>query len=700
MSNLLKQAYKNSGRHRAPAKNVDLLLKEALDLHGAGQFSEAAQIYGQVLDVDPENFDALHLLSLAAHQTGDGPGALAMIDRAIAINPNVADAHSNRSSILMDLDRFKDAYESCQRAVELNPDHPDALYNGGNALAKLKKHADAAAWYRESLKRRPGFVACLSNLGSELIDLNRFDEARQVIEQALYLDPGHAKALLNSGVLSLRSGDRESARNSFTKAMEADPGYALALANIANLDFECGRIAEAMRLSESALSIKSDLGSGHNSLGNCHRASGHPQSAVKSFRDAVRYAPDSAEIHSNLLLAMLADSASSLDDILNESLKYSVAHAPLSKHAGRTNRPLKRIGLVSGDLRTHPVGFFVEKLLRGLRGNEVFAYGGPVGEDKQAKKLKGLVTAWNEISHLADEEAASLIRTHEIDVLVDLSGHTSGGRLGVFALRPAPVQVTWLGYSGTTGLSQFDALIGDSVVTPRNDEDFYSEPIVRLAHGFAPLLELEDSPDIRETPAIQNGFVTFGSFNSTTKFNDEVIAAWSQVLNQVPGSKMILKNLYFADTQVRDRVAGAFASNGIGLEKLAFRGQSSRAAHFEAFEDVDIHLDTFPYSGATTTADCLWMGVPVVTLSGDRYAGRMSESFLRATGLDGLVAGSIGEFVQISKNLASDVDSLNQLRLSTRDRVRTSKLFDENLFADDFMSVLNSVWSQSEVVAA
>ena len=675
------------------------LFSQGLNLHQQGRLGEAATIYGQVIEKDPDHFDAIHLLGVAAFQTGNPVGALGLIDRAIALRPEISDAHSNKSTVLMELGRCNDALEACQEAIKLKPESADAWFNAGNALVKLGRTQEAVSHLRKAVEIRPDYVAALTNLGCELLNLNEIEEAIQCLTRAIALDYGHAKAHLNLGAAWLESGDRSKAQSSFEKALEVDPNYAKPWVNISNIAFSEGRLTDAANAAKRAQEFGTP-GEAGNALGNCLRALGYPTEACKSFRDAVAADPASPATHSNLLLAMLSDITASNQEILEEANRWGAAHAPWCPPKPRPRRELRRIGFVSGDLRIHPVGFFLEPLLRSLNGLEVYLYANQLEHDRQSSQLANLARAWRNIKHVSTDDAIAMIEQDEIDILIDLSGHTAEGRLDVFSKRAAPMQATWLGYSGSTGMSQFDAIIADATVIPWSDEEFYAEPVVRLPDSFATLFSQSARSNPMPAPALQNGFVTFGCFNSTTKLNDGLLETWAMILKSVPGSRLVLKNLYLSDTMVQGRIWQSFADFGVPEERVVLVGQTSREEHLAWFSKIDIALDTFPYSGATTTLDNLVAGVPVVTWAGDRYAGRMSASFLKSAGLPELVTGTREDYVELAIELATRTEDLQQLRMQLPERLNASQLADSQKFATDFLTALQAVWDDHKSNAA
>lgn len=701
MNNFRRQAINHGAALDSAALGppLDVLFRQGLELHQQGNLGAAATIYGKVIDEDPSHFDALHLLGVAAHQTGNSPGALGLIERAIGVRPDIADAHSNKSAVLMELGRTREALDSCETAIKLDPKCADAWFNAGNALAKIGHKKEAVERFQKALKLRPGYVAALTNLGSELLDLGQYEQAKKALTEAITFDPSHAKAHLNLGVAWLESGDKVLARQCFETAVKADPHYAKPWVNLSNIAYAEGSLTDAVNFANQAHQ-RGAQGEAGNAIGNCYRALGSPREACEAFRAAVEADPTASASHSNLLLAMLSDPSITGEQVLQEANRWAATHAPWEPQAAHPERPLKRVGFVSGDFRIHPVGFFLQPLLENLEGIEVVLYANQLEHDRQSAVLASLCTAWRPTKHLNSDELVNLVRDDQIDILIDLSGHTAEGRLDVFAKQAAPVQLTWLGYSGTTGLSQFDGIIGDNTVTPWNHEDCYSEPIIRLPDSFAPCFDISGFPEVSATPALASGRVTFGCFNATTKFNDELFEAWAAILHAVPNSVLCLKNLQLGDESVRERVSSAFQSRGIDADRIEFEGQTSREEHLAWFSRIDIALDTFPYSGATTTLDNLAMGVPVVTLMGDRYAGRMSASFLKSAGLSDLIAEDVDSYVAVAVRLAADLEGLNGLRLGMRQQLSESPLADARKFATDFHQAIRSVFESRRKAVA
>jgi predicted O-linked N-acetylglucosamine transferase (SPINDLY family) len=359
------------------------------------------------------------------------------------------------------------------------------------------------------------------------------------------------------------------------------------------------------------------------------------------------------------------------------------------------DRPL-RVGYVSPDLKQHAVGFFLEPILEHHDRNQfhIYCYSGVVTPDRVTQRMQAFGHTWRSIVGVRDEQVAEMIRADGIDILVDLSGHTSGTRLLIFARKPAPVQVAFLGYLNTTGMPTVDYRVTDAWADPPGMTDpFYSERIVRLPRCGWAFHPFEEAPDVADAPAAKNGYITFGSFNKLSKLSPPLIATWAELMKQVPTSRLLLKWSSLADASTRQRFHSLFAAHGISSDRIELAGATaSMSDHLASYGRIDLALDTFPYNGATTTCDALWMGVPVVTLAGDTHAGRIGVSLLTAIGLPELIAPSPDQYVQIATDLANDPTRLSHLRQTMRPRVINSPLQDPLTLTRALEAAYRQMW--------
>jgi len=429
----------------------------------------------------------------------------------------------------------------------------------------------------------------------------------------------------------------------------------------------------------------------HNNLGNVFKDQCELEEAIACYRKALSLNPDSAEAHSNLLLALQYVPELTGTELFAEAMNYGRHfEAPLKRereeHHGYARDPARRlkVGFVSGDLRHHSVGYFLGSMLQHIDREKItlYAYANQLVHDTLSERIRPYFEGWVEVKGLTDKELAEQIRADEIDILVDLSGHTDGNRLLTFARKPAPIQVTWLGYPNTTGMEGMDYILADPITVPVEEERFYSEKVWRLPETSLCFTPPEVEIGAGSLPALDNGYITFGCFNNLAKLNDDVIACWASILRATPKSVLLLKSKSFSTKAVREDFQRRFDRLEIGADRLRFEAYLSREKHFEAYKFVDFALDPFPFTGVTTTCEAMWMGVPTLTMKTPRgIIGHNGELIMRTVGLSDWVAESIEEYVGKAIEFAGDIDRLVDLRAGLRPALLSSPLCDARRFA-------------------
>ncbi len=538
----------------------------------------------------------------------------------------------------------------------------------------------------------------LLTAATKLHNEGRLDEAERLYAQVIAANPRDADALHLVGVIALQRGDHDGAVALIRHALACGLAGAHAHLNLGAAYRAKGLLTDAIAQYRAALALDPRSSAAQNNLANALQLMGDAEGAVAALRAAVALAPRDAAVRSNLLYALNLSAELSPDEVAREHRAWGASvEAPRAAHANDRDPARRlRVGFVSSDLRTHSVTFFLGPLLEGLdRGAvAVFCYASGVRVDETTARLKSLSDGWADVAGDSDAALAARIRADRIDVLVDLGGHTSGNRLGAFALRPAPVQVTWLGYPNTTGLAAIDYRVTDAVADPPGPDDArYPERLARLDGCFLCYEPWADAPDVTPPPAARAGSVTFGSFNNLSKLNAPVIALWSRVLGAVPASTLLLKSSPLADPGTRALVERRFAAHGVDPSRLRLAAEEPTVRrHLARYADVDIALDPFPYNGTTTTCEALWMGVPVVTRAGDRHAARVGADLLSRVGLDDLVAADDDAYVARAAHLAHDLDALAARRSAQRERVARSPLCDRAAFARAMAEAWRAMW--------
>ena len=554
----------------------------------------------------------------------------------------------------------------CRQALALDPKLATAHFNLGIALRSQKKFAEASLSFKRATELLAGYSEALDALAHAYITLYDWPAAARVLNEIISIWPRKAEMHNNLG--------------SVYQAM--------------------GRIHDAITAYEAALGINPRLGVALNSLGSAYQGRGDFEQAERCYRQCLAAAPGDLQARSNLLMLLSYLPDADAATVFEEHLEWGrVATAGVScvdkiEFDGDPRRHI-RVGYVSPDFREHSVASFIEPVLKQHnRGRfEVCCYSNLPMPDETTRRIKESVDVWRDIHKLSDGEAARLIRDDRIDILIDLSGHTANNRLGVFAARPAPVQMTWLGYPNTTGLCTVDYRITDGIADPAGEDIHYCEELLRLDGSFLCYQPDPNTPEVAPLPALNNGHVTFGSFNNFSKINPRVLQLWAEVLKQVPGSRLLLKCPALTDATVQERVSTALQELGIGPERVGLLGHTrTRQEHLALYARVDIGLDTFPYNGTTTTCEALWMGVPVLSLVGKRHAGRVGASVLSAAGLSDWLADAPESFVALADYMAADVPRLARLRESLRRQLAKSSLCDATDFVHRLEAAIQQIW--------
>jgi predicted O-linked N-acetylglucosamine transferase (SPINDLY family) len=703
--------------------------------HQAGRLNEAAAAYRQVLQTTPEHADALHLLGVVAHQLGDGALAIRLIRQAIAVDPHHVEAAANLGAVLKAVGAAQEAVGSLLRALALKPDHVEGHANLAAALSAVGRHTEALAAAACALTLRPGHVEALINRGNAALKLGRLEAAladcRLVVElrpasaeaqfnlgnvcqamarldeaivcyrRALDLKPDFLAVLNNLGT-ALQAADRaEAALACFERVTAALPGDAEAQSNHAIALKDLGRLGAAVGRFARARALNPGYAEAHSNLGLALMAQGRLGESAQCYRHALALKPDYPAAHSNLLLSLQYDAASTGAGILAESRRWAALHGrqPAPAPFANTREPERRlrVGYVSADFRTHSVSYFFEALIGAHDPARVEAtcYADVAQPDRTTRRLEQAARRWRSIVGRNDDDVAAGIRADGIDILVDLAGHLGNRRLGLFARRPAPVQATWLGYPGTTGLDAIDWRITDAHADPPGQADAdHTERLLRLPGAFLCYRPPTDAPPVGPIPSAA-GPVTFGSFNNLPKLTEVTVALWAGILAALPGSRLLLKSASLADPETCGRYRDLFAAQGIASDRIEMvPWVPDSTGHLGLYGRIDIALDTFPYHGTTTTCEALWMGVPVVTLAGQRHAARVGASILQAAGLGELVAAAPEDYVRIAVTLAADRARLAELRSGLRQRMAASALCDAAGFARNFEAALREMWRQ------
>lgn len=645
------------------ASRIERLFDAAAALYEQGDLTEAERRCHDLCDAYPAYAPAVGLMGVILCRTGRGEVGVRFIEKAAELAPEEAAFFNNLGAGYTDLKRFEEALGAFTRAIELAPDNAQAHNNIGAALRPLGRLEEAAAHYAEACVLAPDAGRIWANYANVLMDLDRVDEADAAARNAVRLSPEHAAAHNNLGTVLQRRGQYAASEDHFRRALGLNPDYADAHANMAEVLKDTGRAADALAHYERARELD----------------------------------PAAAGMASNHLLALCGVEMAPAE-IARAHGEWGDQTARDANAAPVPARPLEdrrlRVGYVSPDFRRHSVAYFIEPVLEHHNRDavEVFAYANmPTAGDAVTARLKTHADHWRNVFGLDDAAFAGKVRDDGIDILVDLAGHTRGNRLSAFARRPAPLQMSYLGYPATTGLDAIDFRLTDVWADPPGmTEALHRETLLAIDGGFLCYRPDPTAPDV--APRAAGGGVTFGSFNNLAKLTPAVVETWAALLNRVAGSRLVLKAKALGDEAAAARITGAFAARGVDPGRIRCLGWITGGAPLAAYHGIDMGLDTFPYAGATTSCEALWMGVPVVTLAGDWHAARVGVSLMTKLGLTDWIAADRNAYVKLAAAKAADPGGLADLRAGLRARMADKGLTDGAAFARALEAAYRRAW--------
>lgn len=715
-------------------------LEEALELaaqhHRSGRLDVARGIYERVLAHQADHPVALHLLGALAAQQGHGETAIKLIRKAIAVWPTDVNFHSNLATILQNSGNAGEAAEAWREAVKLAPDRADLRFNWGNMLRQQNRLAEAVEQFEEVLRLDPRHVGALNNLGNSVLLAGKVGHAVEYFRRALDIDPANFGAAANLGAALRRLklgreaiqflqraaelnpadatvraalGDALSDERAFAEAAicyreaaRLEPGNSSHVMNQVLALWDSDQLDDAIAACRELIQRSPSHAGAWAQLGVMLRDAGQIPEALEALKKAVDLDPWNAELHGKLIYMKFFHPPVTAVEIRGDLAAWNARH--MTGPGGESSFPNEhvaerrlRIGYVSADFCEHVVGRNILPLFRNHDHDafEIFCYSNNTLRDARTEEFRNLAHHFDLIAGESDEQAAARIRNDRIDILVDLGLHTGGNRLGVFARKAAPVQATFAGYPGSTGLPSVDYRITDPWLDPPRPEEedraLYAERPLRLSASFWCFDPHGESPEVGPLPALARRHITFGCLNNFCKVNPEVLRLWARVMAAMPDSRLML--LAHRGTH-RDRTIAFLQSLGIAPGRVQFQDRRAHSEYLRLYRQVDIALDTFPCNGHVTSLDCFYMGVPVVTQVGATLMGRAGLSQLMNMGLPELIAHSADEYVEIAGRLARDVDRLAAMRAAMRGRMEGSPLMDAKQFARDIESLYREMWSR------
>ncbi len=630
-----------------------------------------------IASTDPGIYSTHHAhLATLAYQQGNLQHSLYHLQQLVRFNPQDARAHYNLGNLFHDLQQFPQAIASYQRAILYNPTYLEAYGNLGTLYHQQGEHAKAITCYQQALAINLNRPELHLYLGNALKKLLKLEEADICYQTALQLNPNYLEAHEQQGQLLQELGYLSEAQTHYQKVLELNPQFLHLQSNIAETLKQQGQIKASLALYQQLL-----------------QEIAHQQ----IYHDLIPF------IHSNLLLTFHYDPDCSQTDLAAHCQAFDQRYClPLATQilprlpSQSTSKKLK-IAYVSADFHRHPVAYFIGPILKQHDHDqfEVFCYYNNLHFDEITQELQKQADHWINCLQFSNQELVHHIRQHSIDILVDLAGHTSGHRLLVFAQKPAPIQITYLGYPDTTGLSSMDYHLTDQYVDPPQQSNFGTEIPLYLPHSYfcyEPAPEAHQVP-VNPLPALHNGFVTFAVLNNFVKLNPFLLNLWANLLKRLPQAKLFIKSKNLKDPVTRHHLIEHFIQQDIALQRLILvESVPKMADYLQLYHQLDIALDTYPYNGATTTCETLWMGLPVVTLVGNNHAARMGLSLLSTVGLTDWIAHTPDDYLDICCQLANNLNQLQQIRSQLRSRLQNSPLMDAKTFTRQLEGLYQHCW--------
>ncbi len=681
--------------------DVAELFQQAVQLHQGGQITQAEQLYRQILHTEPRHGGALSNLGVVLVRQNRLEEAVQAYQQAIQVDPRHADAFFNLGNAYRKLDRPTDAVAAYQAVLQLNPQHAGAMYNLGLAWWSLARWDEARQCFEIALHRDPKLIEARNHLGFCYQRLGRIDDAIATYRQVIQQDRKYIRGYHNLGLALASQQKYPEAVEQFEQALAIDPNYAEAHNSLGVTLEALNQSEQALQHYERAVQLKPAFTDALNNLGIAYTESGRHDEAIEARRMALALDPGQAHVHSNLLLTMNYSAEIDPPSLLEEHKQWAHEHAdPLKstwqRHTNdRTNDRILRIGYVSADFRDHTVARFLLPLIGHFDPQRfhVTGFSNVMHPDAITNRLKMWCNDWHTVVGLPDDQFAAFIRQEQIDILVDLSGHTAGNRLLTFARKPAPIQVTLFGYPNTTGMEAIDYRISDDFADPIGlTEQFYVERIYRLPEVAWCYEPPPNMPEVGPLPCDRAGHLTFGSLNNPAKLTPPILRTWAEILHAIPKARLILLTGRGGfGTQL---VAERFRNAGIASERLELLPRQKLEEYLRLHQRIDVCLDPYPYNGGVTTCDALWMGVPVLTQAGPTYVSRQGLSLLSNVGLPDLVAYDSNEYVARAKGLVENVDWLRELRRGLRDRMRQSALIQARRYVEHLETAYLAMWQE------
>ena len=626
------------------------------------------------------------------------------IQKQLKKHPNSFVLFNILGAVLAAKNFFTDAIKNYKKSIKINPNYAQAYNNLGTALQKQNNLENAILNYKKATSLKADFVEAYNNLGNVMYEKKNIEESIFYFQKAITINSDYVEAYNSLGLIYQDLGDKKKAQENFENSIQIKPNHAEAYNNLGNLFNEICEYDDAILNYNKAIKLKPDFEKSYNNLGNLLNSLGRYKEANLAYQEAIRIKPDYALAYSNLLFNLNYYIKFDVNLYAAEAKKFRLNCKTIKENFLLNYKYQKKpsklnIGFVSSDFGNHPGGYFTLSTLQELKNKnfELIAYSNFDRKDDFVNNFKSLFSKWHSIEKKTDEEVVEQILKDGIHILIELQGHSSRNRLTLFMCKAAPIQISWLS-QGTLGIPEIDYLIGSPCITPKKEESNFCEKILRLPDITQCFTPPEFNIKVENLPAIENKFITFGCLNKLSKINEDVIVLWAKILSLIPNSKLLLKSKEFNDKKIVKSTLEKFNKNNIDSDRIIFEGKSNtRKEVLEVYNSIDIALDPFPFQGNTSTCEAIWMGVPVITLKGDRFLFHFGESIISNLKMYDWIANDYKDYINKTINLCANLDKLSIIRKTLRQKALESPVFDAKRFAKNFSNLLWNTWEKKNL---
>lgn len=662
------------------------------------QYDRAASVFRKLIRLSPKSEEAHLNLGRASSLKGDKDAAMTAYRHALELNPGYADAHLNIGAILLERNENEDAKKYFEQALEFDPKNAEAFNNMGVAWKRDGYVDHAFSCFARASEIKPDFADARNNIGAALYAFGDNDTAEAEVRKGIELSPDSPAAYCILGKILRAKKDPNGSIDALNTAIRLAPDQSEPYREMGLTLSDNGQNESAMRAYRLAIKCDPEDGVAYNNLGMSHVIKGELDDAVECFEAAIEAIPTFSLAHSNKLFSLNYVPGIPHEELVREHFAFGEMWDQEFDEKGFANTPdpdrKLKIGYVSPDFRQHVVITFIEEMLKNHDRDrfELFAYAEVFNSDSVTDRIKGYMDHWRYTIERNSNDIAQQIRDDGIDILIDLAGHTGNNRLPVFGLKPAPVQVTWIGYPNTTGMKNMDYILMTSHFLPKGGEADFTEEVYNLPRVPITYKKPSHRPDIGRSPFEANGYVTFGCFNNVIKAGPAAVAAWSEVMQAVPDSKLMLKAHAFRNEDTIAASKAAFEAHGIDPGRITCEGPSVHSEYLTRYSAIDLALDPFPYNGGTTSLDTLFMGVPMLSLEGSSWVARIGSGLLRIVGEESLIGSSIEDYVAKAIDFAENPEKLAVLRGNLHERFMASGITDHVAQTLDVENAYRDMW--------